>query len=468
MGLTRESINEYLKRVNNFRKEVFADMQKRSPGQLWREASLEDAKNLVVICSSSRSGSSLLFEALRRLPLVYALPGESLPYYKLHGLSLDCFPSEKTPGHLLSASFDYTGISRDFLNDFSYGDECDIFKDSNLLQLYIDDIILRLPLQWPNILFRYQEMRELVYKAITRFAARDETFIKEKFYLELFHTIKEAYPGISPCYYDIKYSDIRGKFCDIKLPVGPPNQDFLVEEPPFILLSPRKKVTKKELTEKTLLLKSSVDCYKTDLIEFLFPNAEIKVIYMTRNPAATINGLYDGWSHRGFFSRNLKILFEENDFGRECLGIKAYSDKYRYEWAKWWWNYDLPQGWEDYIESELETVCAFQWYSANYAIQEYLARGKSECCTVKYENLIRSPLDRKREFTKILDFMGLDTDYIEAMDIEHLPIVQATVPPKPYRWHNRKEIIIPQLEEEKIVQMSHKLDYRIDKLEEWL
>jgi hypothetical protein len=197
-------------------------------------------------------------------------------------------------------------------------------------------------------------------------------------------------------------------------------------------------------------------------LEKLFPGADFKIIHLTRNPAASINGLYDGWLHRGFFSHNLSAILKARN---TTLNIAGYSECH--EWGKWWWKYDLPPGWEGYTKKRLEEVCAFQWYSANKTLIDYFSKNRKKYCRIKYENIIGSPDSRKKEMETVVKFMGLNLGVIGGLDFGNLPVVQATEAPEPYRWKKRQDSILPLLDDQGISDIAEELNYSKDNIGEW-
>lgn len=466
----KEAPNNYLdciKRVSDFRSGVFEKIAGKKPVSIWAKSSLANVKKVAVINSASRSGSSFLSEALKKIPGIYSLSGEAVPFYKVNGLSSDFFASDEVPTGLEAKAASVSGLSRDFLSDFSTPlDPDEVFSDAGLSEQYVDDLALRFPLQWPGVLFSYDIFRKFAFEALDVCKKAGRGFSVKEFYLELLSTLRREYKAINPYYYDISADMVQKKFPDLKIPFGPPNSILTVEEPLFILLSPARKVTEADFCDNVLLLKSSVDCYRMRFIENLFPNAELKIIYLTRNPAASINGLYDGWLHRGFFSRNMDTLLDDKTSGIKELAISGYSD--RFEWGKHWWNFDLPAGWQDYACSSLQQVCGFQWYSANKAVSEYLDKSARDCCRVRCEKLLLSPASCKNEITKIVDFIGLGRDAVKEARLDKLPVVQATQRPENYRWKKRYDMILPVLDGHEVSGMCGRIGYDKGRMEEWI
>jgi hypothetical protein len=388
-----DKMKTYLEKAADFRRNIFERIAARDPNQIWLRASTKDVKRVVVIAAASRSGSSLLFTLLKKIPCIYSLSGESVPFYKLNGFSSDTFFSDQIPAGVSLGQEQRLSLSRDLLSDISLtAAENGAIREESALSCYIDDLALRFSLQWPAAGFTYEVFARLAQQAYQAYRAGHKVFCLEGFYLELIHWLRREYKTINPYYYDLPVSMVREKFPGLGIPSGPPDKTLVIEEPPFILLSPRKNIQKNDLSDKILLLKSSADCYRLPFLKTIFPNAEISIIYLARNPFGSVNGLYDGWLYRGFFSHNLQAILKSR---KQMLGIAGYSD--RHAWGKWWWNYDLPPGWQDYIKKRLEEVCAFQWYSANNAVQGYLKKSGQSSCRVAYENITGSLASRTAE-----------------------------------------------------------------------
>lgn len=458
-------MNDIPAAINDIKLRRSAILARRSPS-LPPEETLARIRRVVIINSSSRSGSSLLYALLGKLPQVVALTGEASPFYKLNS-ALDKFnphESERIPTELLDVAIDFHGLAVDLLADiFPAGIDTDSKKID--ADNYIDDLLLRFLLQWTDLEADEAELRTVISSAFAGYTAHHPEFRTEDFYLEMLDGLSTRWSQINPFYYDIGTDRVALRFPSIEIPTGPPVVRFTIEEPPFILLPPRKRVTTSQLAEKTLLLKSTVDCYRMNLVERLFPQAEIRIIHLVRNPAATINGIFDGWHHRGFFSHNLESCFGSHTHVRE-LQIRGYSDIYPH--GNVWWNFDLPKGWQEYAKSDLLEVCAFQWHSANAEILDNLGSSRQNSCTVHFEDIIRSNTTRKNEFARMLAFMGIPAQQVDLLGLDNLPVVQATLPPQLYRWKKRQDLISRLLDDPKILAIGERLGYHRDSMESWL
>ncbi len=195
-------------------------------------------------------------------------------------------------------------------------------------------------------------------------------------------------------------------------------RDYKIEEPPFVGVSNPKPLT------DTLLLKTPQDAYRIGLFEKLFPAAEIVYVHLTRGFAQSVNGLMAGWEcDWGFFAHNIK-------------------DR--------WWKFDLPPGWRDYVDSPLAERCLFQWLSAHRAVLD----SDVPLLQLKFEDFLWDPT---AAVTGVLSHVGLPP-----MEVGELPLVMTTEKPAPYRWHKRKEDILPLARNKAVRELMDIFGYCLD------
>ncbi|MDP9071610.1 MAG: sulfotransferase [Actinomycetota bacterium] len=82
---------------------------------------------------------------------------------------------------------------------------------------------------------------------------------------------------------------------------------------------------------RPLVLSTPRNAFRLAFLRSLFPAARFRVVHLTRNPAASVNGLIDGWLHHGFFNMAVD----------EPLAIAGYTDAFPL-WGDRWWCYDFP------------------------------------------------------------------------------------------------------------------------------
>lgn len=427
----------------------------------------KDVKQILIFNAPSRSGSSLLYNLLSHEENFYSLNGEAVPFYKLNIVNTHMY----TYGDALSeqdvkSNCNLVKLSQDFIADlFIKSKPTDILINERDRETYFVDLAARLILQWPNIEFDDETLLAEINLAFQQYLTVYDYFKVDLFYITLLKILCSNYPTINPYYYDIDYSLIAQAFPSKICPIGPPNDYLTVEEPPFILLHPAKHIAQETINNKVLLLKTSVDIYRMSLIKQLFPNARIKIVCLFRNPAGSINGLYDGWCHQGFFSYNLKNIPQAQAYNNFELKISGYSD--RFDFGKYWWNFDLPPGWLNYTEKTLQEVCAFQWYVAVIQIITTMDECKNDCCIIKYENIVQGYTLRAMEITKIFNFINQQPSIQFKLRMQTLPIIQATKKPKCFRWKGREQIIFSALTHE-ILNIADHVGYNKYSVQEWL
>lgn len=138
----------------------------------------------------------------------------------------------------------------------------------------------------------------------------------------------------------------------------------------------------------------------------LFPDACF--IYVKRSPGDNINSLIEGWGRPDEFaswSGNLpaRVAVENGRYNR--------------------WCFFLAEGWQEFIHSSIQEVCAFQYTAINEAIMK--ARGvvpEGQWTEVFYEDLVRDPVGSFRD-----TFRRCDLDFNEQIRRHTQDILQ-----KPY------------------------------------
>ena len=238
---------------------------------------------------------------------------------------------------------------------------------------------------------------------------------------------------------------------------SPPFSAICLEEPPFVVPQPKAFPEPGAAARKCLLLKSSSNCYRIEFMKSLYPNARFSFIYLTRNPAGAINGLMDGWLSNGFFSQRLERL--------ATLNIAGYSSLK--PWSQQWWNFDLPPGWKDYIDQPLESVCAFQWRSANEHVLKSIDSGAIDNhIRIRYEDML-DPNSLQKELRRAFDFARLPAGPV-LDDFKSPAAVMSVNPPGPKKWMQRRDVITPVLKESRVAAVAGKLGYDVQRSEDFV
>ena len=419
---------------------------------------LEDIRNVLVIISASRSGSSLLYHLLSGHPDVLAPTGEEITLYKLAGLgAIDSV----NDSHAIAEDIPLDPIQREAL-------ALDILSDAGCphlaveadfpVETYVTNCVQRLLLQWSEIDFDCDELYLSAKRALEKHLSTNKAFDAAQYWLDLLSNLISQGYVINPCFYDLSQELIKHRHPSIQIPEGPPSSKLCLEEPPFVVPQPRVFPQPNSRLNKCLLLKSSSNCYRIGFMKKLYPNARFSFIYLTRNPAGAINGLMDGWLSNGFYSQNLGDL--------TTLEIDGYSLPNK-PWSQYWWNFDSPPAWINYVNKPLENVCAFQWRSANEYVIKNIGNGIIDrYLIIKYEDMLNQE-SLRRQLTKVLDFAQLDPQPI--LNEFKAPVHVMTVnPPAPKKWMKRRDIIMPALMDSDVISVASNLDYDIKTAEEFV
>jgi hypothetical protein len=418
--------------------DVRADLDRIRPPCAWPDGRTfrEGVRHVVLLSSSSRGGSSVLAEYLRSSRAMLHLRGELNAFLALHGLG---YPESGTESDTLGPehvderadAFAYelaTDIGRPALGP---GDPRD----------YLAALRFRLRLQWPHVALDPDLLRDAVARATPPFGS------------DVFHaallTSLAARSEIHPDLYDLSASLVHGLTPALATRAGPPGPGIL-EEPPFVCIAPWEPATPDDLERLPLLLKTPSNAYRLRFFERLFPNARVRVLHLTRNPAASINGLFDGWRYpRGFFSHDLGLQLDIRDYTRTAG-----------PWSGRWWKFDLPPEWRSQVARPLAHVAAFQWLAAHRAIFDF-TETRPDVLRIAFEDLLG--LHARPTLDALFDWMGITADEpIAHRTVGQMPHVMVTDQPRARRWFERQAIIEPVLSRPDVMETAVRLGYKSD------
>ena len=400
---------------------------------------LADVARVIAVVSSSRGGSSLVHRLLCNHPDALSIGSEHTVVYKLNGLERGADGSDALDVH---AEFDERRLSADFTALLTASPATTPWRPAE----YAATITRRLALQWPLEKVAYDSVRQAVERVRSLKPQADTATV---FTVVLGHLAAE-YPGLEPRYYDLH--DACGQAADGGC--EPPADGLFIEEPPFVVPVPRTAPTAADLARKPLVVKSSIDAYRLPLLRRIFPKAEILLVHLTRNPAASVNGLCDGWRDRGFFSYDIS--------DQAPLSIRGYSELGPF--ARRWWNFDVPPDWREHVASPLEYVCAAQWRGAHAAILENLdSAGADRVLRLPVEEVLDSST-RTAALARLFVFADLDVRRVPT----DLPVVMATAKPRRARWRERAEKILPAIDDPGTRAVADELGYARAEAEAWI
>ncbi|WP_445398164.1 sulfotransferase [Streptomyces sp. LE64] len=388
-----------------------------------------EIRDVVVLASSSRGGSSMVAETLRASRDLLHLQGEINPFLRITGLahpdSGDCdrLDAEHLAGldPALREVLD-TELAHDI---GSAADPAHAVDDRR----YAADLAARLVMQWPELPVEPGRVAETAERVLAAQRAglrgpQDPPFDAHRFFPAFFAELADRGLPVEPGYYDLPRGLVRPEVPGPG-PAGPPG-GFLVEEPPFILPRPWCPASPQDARTKPLVVKTPSNAYRFGFLRALFPHARFRVVHLTRNPAAAVNGLWDGWLHHGFHAHRMT----------RPLGIGGYVE--RAPDNRWWWKFDLAPGWQEFTSAPLLDVCAFQWRSAHQAVLDELAGGEVERLTLRFEDLIGGAAGRIDCFERLADWLGVPFEgAFRRAAHEGIGPVVATAEPRAGRWRAR-------------------------------
>lgn len=390
-------------------------------------------RHVILVASSSRGGSSMLAAILRASDSLIHLQGEFNPFLRMVGLT---YPASGTGSDELDSSHIH-GLGSQLRGVF----DTELALEAGCAADVIDDderfgflVAWRTALQWPSldldpVYVADKACRVLLSLRKERLWAPGESDGMAQFQCRLLRELRADGLLVSPRYYDLPAAMLRQEAAggdEISLP-----GDALLEESPFILTRPWRQATEADLATKPLVIKTPSNAYRLAFLRATFPNARIRMLHLTRNPAASINGLYDGWLHNGFYAHRMDHPLE----------IDGYLDDTAH---RFWWKFDLPPGWRQFTKAFLLDVCAFQWRASHQAVMDDAGAGHVECLRLRFEDLFTSSERRVRSLARLSDWLGIPF----AGPFEHsartgVGPVCATQPPAPLRWRRRAPMIYP-------------------------
>ncbi len=408
--------------------ERFADIRDRRRAD---PAVLDEVHDLVLVVSSSRGGSTLLAEILRGWPDLVGLPGEVNPYVVVAQLG---------------ASGRREALAGELAADLGRpADTIDVAAGAAAAEDFALQCAWRMAAQWPGVPLGTGEVTAGVDRVLAdvpdvRFDDGGAAFTAR-----LLDQLGGAHRGLDLRRYDVPGDDLG------KPPTGPP-ADPVVEMTPYRLLRPWARASAADLRGRPVVLATPRNSFRIAHLASLFPQARLRLLHLTRNPAASVNGLVDGWLHHGFFNCRVD----------RPLSIRGYTDRFP-GWGREWWKYDVPPGWEQVTDAPLPEVAALQWRTAHEAVLEAVLIGGYDVHRLSYEDLVGPPEARERVGRELGDWLGIgDVDGFTDRVRRGLAPVMATAPPAPGRWRRREADLAGVVADRRVLDVAETLGYPRD------
>jgi hypothetical protein len=316
------------------------------------------------------------------------------------------------------------------------------------------ELAFRLQAQWPAERFDAGRVRAWMRETLSALAADGGppgAFPDvQAFHAAFLARVRRSHPAVNPWYYDLQAGLVERWCPDAPLPDGPPSP-VVLEEPPFVTVSPWRTPAAHEVEARPLVVKTPSNAYRLPFLRALFPSARIRVLHLVRNAAASINGLHDGWRFRGFHAHFLPSR----------LAMAGYSDIRA--GGTDWWKFDLPPGWEAWTGRPLVEVCGFQWRRAHEATLAFLEDPSVDRLRVRFEDVTGGRRTRRAAFEAIFSWLDVPLDGAFASLVERdLPPVMATARPRQRRWFERADLLEPVLADPATVEVLDRLGYDPD------
>jgi len=415
-------------------------------------------RQVIILASSSRGGSSVLAEILRHCQHLLHFRAEVNPFLQLSGHG---WPDSGSGSDALEADQLHDAALLEHLLAMDVGHPSSVLEGPQAERDFARELHWRLATQWPMQRFDEQWILDQTRATLAELR-RDHEWQPRAFAdSQLFHVhflrrVRRKHPGVNPWYYDLRPSLIK-RYCPDSAPSEAPPSPLVLEEPPYVTAVPWQSATVEELARMPLVIKTPSNVYRLGFLQRLFPRARLRVLHLTRNAAASINGLYDGWRFRGFFAHCVPVP----------LQLQGYSDHYP-DWGDQWWKFDLPPDWERYARRSLVEVCGFQWRSAHKALLAHLERQDLDIFRLRFEDTVGAKERRRQVFEALTSWLGVPLDDpLDSLVETGLPPIMATSRPRNRRWFEKAELLDPVLADPRITDTMEHLGYATDR-ETWI
>lgn len=390
-------------------------------------------RDLVVVCSSSRSGSTMFSELLRRSPDLLTFSAEINPQVTIATLGSDAGCEALADPN---AYADVSMLRSELGNDL--GRPAAGVDDDALAR----HVAWRLTMQWPQ-----EPIDPAVVAGAVQQCCRPRAWSTAAF-LDVLATLRTPYPSLNPYRYDVPRSVVAERFPGLTPPRGPTGEP-VVEMAPFVVPRLWDVAGPRAASDAPVVTTTPRNAFRLPLLARAFPNARLRVVHLTRNPAAAVNGLRDGWLHDGFFSCRTD----------EPLNIAGYTDRFP-EWGSTWWNYDAPPGWREWVSRPLAEVCGFQWAAAQQATAQGAAAVGAPVHRIAFEDIAVPGERRDHALTTLAK--ELEVDPAPLIGGAQVPVLMATAAPRPRRWLDNKDVLAPVLQSRALRGLAQSLGYSPD------
>ena len=357
-----------------------------------------------ILAGSSRGGTSTTAELLQwqgsgnvdpQLRLL-SLPGEEKPFLVLSGLA---YPTRSAPWDDLTAT-DLTASSRRCLSGELASEIGSPWDGCSDMRLYAVQLYRRLLLQWPEQLLRLDldECVDRLEQALRRAfpdGYRDSATASSK----ALCACVQSFPFIQPAFYDCWVGERSAA------PAALSGEAWSIEETPFVLPPPWRNATSVDIEHGCVLLRDPSNAWRMGFWRAMFPDCQMNVLHLVRDPCESVQGLCDGWNHPFGFQ-----TMPANESVRICGYNEHTSIGTADKWKRHRWNFSISR----FLHSrmirhhsgiDLATVCALQWLDAHESVLASATTHRVRRTVFSFSRLREAPPDAYQE---LCDLMQLE------------------------------------------------------------
>ncbi len=366
----------------------------------------EILRDVVLLLSSSRGGSSITAEFFRQRNDLLHLRAEINPFLYISRLT---YPNSTTGSdRLLEEHVDDSMVLWKYLRQEIGTYERGVMTQ-NKWKRFSKDLWFRLGLQWPNLSFELPFIIETVERTVgwlrKHFHWQERFDDVVTFHCIFLQHLRERYPMVDPRWYDISEQDLKKYFPKLKRLYVP---KYFVEEPPFVLIAPWRLASEQELQQKTLIIKTPSNAYRIPFFRQFFKRQRLRILHVKRDVKSSVQGLLHGWRYqRGFHSHIISNF---------CVEPSLIPQN--------WWKYDLPPLFETQLNEPLPNICLFQWMSSH----QWILREKGLVDGVHgiwFEDILDN---NSKELIQLWKWLNVPVSHHNLSPLTDLPLVMASRP----------------------------------------
>jgi hypothetical protein len=427
-------LRDLTQQLQRTRREIFRRFPRE---QAWIEPWLAGTRRLAWVLGGPRCGTSAFKAALASHCEALSLPGEHRCYFTLLGRNFPDHGADSEADDMSALSEAQRADLLEMILTSAFAGTTGPTPSEDEVHRYAWEWALRLPMQWPQLGLTAEQIVGPVARATQAHFAAGGRVPSPEFDVAILRALQAIDARINPRAYDLPAALTEQHFGSAPMLAAAPTP-VIVEITPYVVLQPRPLKTP-ALPASVLLLKASSDPFRIRTMRSLFRGWDTRVLHLTRNPLASINGLLDGWAFPGFWQHDLS-------------GVAGLPRKQRH------WKFDLVDGWQSLSQAPLVSLAAAQWRVPNERILRFVAGGVP-AARFSFEDFLAGEDTRARMLERAFAGMGLAADAGARRAMKHPPAVNVTHKPRAGRWTARAAELAPVLSDPGIDAIARRLGY---------